>query len=213
MAVIDEQGRQIDQYDIHLNSHVADAGERFRSLVIDWHMCFDVFGLIRAEALRQTPARGNYGHGDGVLLARLGLMGKFHKIPDFLFFSRRHSQQSMRVFGHSVGEGGNDYHAYAEWFDPAHGGKLVFPQWRIFLEYYKTIWQPALAWPVRARAHLYLLWWAAKTRRHLWNDVRVAARAILHRARQRQKTLSPSQKHSVVNLSRKATTKPHWPER
>lgn len=193
VVVIDEEGRQVDDYDITLNTAVSDPGERFRSLVIDWHMCFDVFGLIRSEALRQTPVMGSYGHGDGVLLARLGLMGKFHKIPEILFFSRRHSKQSMRVYGYAVDEGGNDYHAYAAWFDPSHAGKLIFPQWRILAEYYKTIWQPNLRWNVKVRAHFYLFWWAAKSRNHLWNDLRFAGRSVIGRALNGKKSLRSSQ--------------------
>lgn len=178
VIIINEEGEQIDKYDINLNTYVLDPGERFRSLIIDWHMCFDVFGLIRADALRQTEIMGNYGHGDGVLLAHLGLIGKFYRIPEYLFFSRRHSEQSMRVFGNSVDEGGNDYHAYAEWFDSSNKGKLIFPQWRILEESLKVIWQVPLPWRVTLRTHLYLLWWTVKMRRHLWSDLHVAGKSI-----------------------------------
>ncbi|MFZ0544108.1 MAG: glycosyltransferase family 2 protein [Candidatus Promineifilaceae bacterium] len=195
--VIDEEGELVDKYDINLNTQAADPGERFRSLTIDWHMCFDVFGLIRSDALRQTPVMGNYGHGDGVLLARLGLMGRFQKIHDYLFFSRRHPEQSMRSFGYAVDEGGNDYHAYAEWFDPENIGKLVFPQWRILWEYYRSIWWSVVGWGVRLRAHFYLLWWSAKNRRHLWNDLRIAGESVFPRIFTRKKIFSASQNEST----------------
>jgi glycosyltransferase involved in cell wall biosynthesis len=181
VIIINEEGAQIDEYDINLNTYVSDPSERFRSLIIDWHMCFDVFGLIRSDVLRQTEVMGNYGHGDGVLLAHLGLIGKFYRIPEYLFYSRRHSQQSMRMFGYSVEEGGNDYHAYAEWFDSSNSGKLIFPQWRILKETYKIIWQVYLPWNARLRTHLYLLWWSIKMRRHLWSDLRIAGKWIYRR--------------------------------
>ena len=178
VGVIDENGQQIDKYDINLRTDSVDPSERFRALVVDWHLCLDIFGLIRSDALSQTPVMGNYGHGDGVLLVRLGLIGKFHKIHEYLFFSRRHPTQSMRVFGYALDEGGNDYHAYVVWFDPSKRGKIVFPQWRILTEYFKSIWTYRLGWAERLRCQLYLLWWVAKNRKNFWYDIRAFGKTL-----------------------------------
>jgi hypothetical protein len=114
---------------------------------------------------------GNYGHGDGVLLARLSLFGRFHKIDEYLFYSRRHEQQSMRQFGHSVDVGGNDYHAYAAWFDTAKKTKLTMPQWRILGEYCLAIWQTPTNFVAKIYCHFYAMWWIVKNRYHLVGDL------------------------------------------
>ncbi|MGE0767233.1 MAG: glycosyltransferase [Hyphomicrobiaceae bacterium] len=197
VVVIDGQGQQVDEYSIGLDTDNAKPGRRFRSLLIDWHMCFDVFGLIRTEALGRMPVMGNYGHADGVLLARLGLIGRFHNIPEALFFSRRHQEQSMRVYGYSVDEGGNDYHAYAAWFDPSRSNKLVFPQWRILGEYYKLAWLPNLTLHTRVESHLYVFWWAIKARRHLLSDVLHAGRSIIGRVVSIKRSFSADRKSTI----------------
>lgn len=179
VTIIDESGREVDQYDLDLNTDSADPAERYRSLLLDWHMCFDVFGLIRSDALRRTPVMGNYGHGDGVLLARLALMGAFYKSQDYLFYSRRHDKQSMRQFGYSLERGGNDYHAYAAWFDAAHREKLVFPRWRMLQEYHDAVQCADVSWTTKVRSYRYLARWIARNRRPLLNDLVIAGRHAL----------------------------------
>lgn len=188
VVVIDETGKHIDKYDINLTSNVSSPTERFRSLTTDWHMCFDIFGLIRRDALAQTPLMGSYGHGDGVLLARLGLMGRFHKIQEVMFYSRRHMKQSMRMFGYSVGEGGNDYHSYADWFDTNNQGKFVFPQWRILQEYGRSVLEVPISVKDKLLCFAYLAWWMVKMRRELWADLRVFWKVKVRKQVKRGKT-------------------------
>ena len=87
--------------------------------MLEEHKCFQIFGVIRRDALERTGLIGRYAHGDGVLLAHLALLGRFVEIPEYLFLPRRHPEHSMRMIG--------DYWSYAAWFDPAHGRKLIFP--------------------------------------------------------------------------------------
>ena len=58
-------------------------------------MCYQIFGVMRMSALRQLPPQGSYVNADGVLLARMSLLGRFYEVPEHLFISRRHSGQSM----------------------------------------------------------------------------------------------------------------------
>lgn len=179
--VIDEAGSLIEHYDVRLDIDNPDVAARFRSLVLEWHLCFEVFGLIRRDVMAQTPVMGNYGHGDGVLLARLGLRGRFLEIPEPLLLSRRHGQQSMREFGYL--SGGNNYHAYTVWFDPSKANQILLPNWRILGEYYKSIWQTRLSLGDRLKSHVVLLRWMRRDGRHLLNDLNIAARQAVGRLR------------------------------
>jgi glycosyltransferase involved in cell wall biosynthesis len=183
VRMIDGAGDLIEDYGISLNLNSPDAKERFREIILEWHLCFEIFGLIRSSALRKTPLLGNYGHADGVLLARLALQGRMFEVPEILFFSRRHDEQSMAVYGRKGG--GNDYHSYVEWFDPSNAFRIVYPQWRILYEYYKSLWQYPLKWQVRLWGHFYILWWIRQNIRLLVKDLYIGFRANAARMQKR----------------------------
>lgn len=175
VTIIDGEGDFVRQYDVKLRTDSDRAWLRFRDLLMEYHLCFDVFGLIRSDALRQTPVMGNYAHGDGILLSRLALLGRFHEIPEFLFLSRKHGQQSMNVYGvYRPGE--NDYHQYAVWFDPAKNGRLIFPTWRMLREHVATVAAGPVGFRDKALSWLYIPRWMVRRRRPLLIDLRVAGR-------------------------------------
>ena len=151
VQIINERGKFLSDYNIKLHTDSPNPATRFHDL-LSHHLCYPIFGLIRASTLKKTSLMGNYGHTDGVLLASIALRGRFYEIPKLLFFSRKHSQQSMSRFfpeylclasGNSTNKI-PDYYAYAVWFDPANQGQAIFPHWRIFWEYCRCIWQSSL---------------------------------------------------------------------
>ena len=162
VQIIDERGKFIGSYNIKLHTDSHNPVTRFHDL-LSHHLCYPIFGLIRASTLRNTPLMGNYGHTDGVLLASIALQGRFYEIRKPLFFSRNHPQQSMSLFFPeylSLASGNAasinklpDYYGYAVWFDPANQGKAIFPHWRIFWEYCRCIWQSSLSTKARIGCH------------------------------------------------------------
>lgn len=176
-TVVDEQGNHLEDYAVRLRTDSQRLTHRFDDLVLAWSMCFEVFGLIRSSALLKTGMMGNFGHGDGVLLAQLGMLGTFLEVPGTRHLSRRHSKQSMRQFGSSM-EGGNDYHRYAVWFNPANAGKLTFPNWKIGWEFYKTIWMFPTSPRERAECHVTMAMWTRRHARHLVGDLLMAGRYL-----------------------------------
>lgn len=94
--IIDENGKPLQDYDLQLKTNSPNPSKRFGEL-LRGHECFEIFGLTPVSALKLTPLIGNYGHGDGVLLARLALQGRFHEIPEYLLFPRRHPQSSYII--------------------------------------------------------------------------------------------------------------------
>lgn len=180
ISIIDEKRNFLTNYTVKLKTDSCSPAARFQELVLEWSMCFEIFGLIRSNALRMTPVMGNYGHGDGVLLARLGLLGRFVGVEEKLFFSRRHASQSMKQFGTSAA-GGNNYHLYTVWFDPSKANRVIFPNWRIFFELATSIWKYPLNLKNRISCHITLLKWLRKAAKALIRDLWIAARFLVHR--------------------------------
>ena len=123
------------------------------------HKCYEIFGLIRKSALAKTPLIGAFAHGDGVLLAQLALLGRFEEIPEYLFFPRRHSEQSMSMIG--------DYYKYNAWFNPQLERKITLPYWRIHYEFFRTIRMSTLNLDSKIKCYKCLITYIWK-RRHLF---------------------------------------------
>jgi len=168
--IIDETGAEVEPYELKLPTDSDDVVERFASL-LRGHKCFEVFGLIRRGELSRTPGMGAYSHGDGVLLARLALMGRFVEIDSFDFKARRHEKQSMAMLG--------DYHQYAVWFDPRLKNKWVFPQWKIHWEFYKSIRRASIDARQKRACRRHLWRWVWARRRLLRGDVTYHIRRLV----------------------------------
>ncbi len=177
--IIDENGKPIQNYDLQLNTNSPNPSERFGDL-LRGHQCFEIFGLIPVSALKSTPLIGNYGHGDGVLLARLALQGRFHEIPEYLFFPRRHPEQSMNTFG-AHNQVFPDYHSYTVWFDAEKEGQIIYPFWTILNEYNKSVLQTSLSWNERVNCCWVICKWAFRMRGFLKLDLLIAAKQIWRR--------------------------------
>ena len=74
-----------------------DVFDRFQSVAIDMIRCFDIFGVIRNDALTQSNLFGPYYGCDRVLLIELSMRGRFHRIEEPLFFKREHAEQSSNL--------------------------------------------------------------------------------------------------------------------
>ncbi|HWR21476.1 MAG TPA: glycosyltransferase family 2 protein [Verrucomicrobiae bacterium] len=150
VRIIDEHGR-VENYAVELATDSPNPQERFRDLMLIPHRCFQIYGLIRSRDLKMTPLFAACSAADRPLLARLGLAGRFHEVPEYLFVSRWHSRNSMRAT--------RSAQVRIAWWDPAMAGKITFPFWRIFREYFLAIRDAQLTRQERMRCYLYLLRW------------------------------------------------------
>lgn len=167
---IDEDSQPLSPYDYELLADSPRAHDRIRGQ-IRGHQCYEIFGLIRREALLKTDLIGDYFAGDAVLLIRLVLMGRFHEVNEPLFLSRRHSRQSEQ-FRHNMS-------AYAEWFQPAKAGAISFPYWRVLGEYWRAIRSAELPAGERRRCYPHLARWALARWKHLTRDLgRASAQSV-----------------------------------
>lgn len=167
---IDAQGKPIKK--LKLNTEIGSTipYKRFREILSEqiFQSSNPISGLIRADVLNKTPLLGNYPAHDLPLLAELSLYGKLCEIPEFLFFSRDHSQRGSRAY---------DYrhpHKAIVWFDPKMAGKLVFPAWRMFAEYLAAIHRAPLSWRDRLPCYSEIAKWVKSHKQDLLRDLLVA---------------------------------------
>jgi len=147
--VIDENSQEIEQYDFTLDTATQSVTKRFRSMCLApnrQHRNLEVFGLIRASALRQIPTEleGEYAHSDRVFVVRLALLGRFEHIPAPLFISRSHGGQSVQTLPKKHGKKlarflGPGPLPPPEWWNPKLANRVVFADWNLLREYFRSI--------------------------------------------------------------------------
>jgi len=165
VKVCDAQMNFIENYDYDLKTDSDHITKRFK-YQIRGHQCYEVFGVIRRDALLRTPLVGSYFAGDAVLLLRLVLLGPIHEIPEYLFLSRRHPNQSEQYRF--------DVRKWSEWFDSSHRDRKLLPYWKLLSEYFKTLGMYPLTWRQRTICFGYILYWMMQRRRHLERDIVVS---------------------------------------
>ena len=171
--VIGEDGNQ-GKYHTTLTTDSHKPYERVRGLMygdrqFSEHRCYQIYGLIRSAVLKKTALMGYYAHADGILLIQLAFLGRFYEIPEYLFFPRSHAEQSVVLAR-------TNYYLYTAWFDPSMAGKVTLPRWKVFFEYFRAIAKAPLKPFEYLSCYLYLVYWAARTRRKLREDLMVAAK-------------------------------------
>lgn len=170
--LIDDHGVVVKDYISGLDLDSTEAHKRFRAS-LDNFMTYEIFGVIRRDALLRTPLLGSFGHADGILLAWLSLQGKIHVIPEFLFFNRDHPEKSKNFY--------SNYRDYTVWLDPTKAGKILLPRWRMGYEYVRAVVTTRLAVVDRIRCVLQMLHWIRVFWKSLIANVVYAGLQILTR--------------------------------
>jgi glycosyltransferase involved in cell wall biosynthesis len=120
-AIIDENGSIIRKYDDNLDLRSSSAKDRFIHFYKNIGLSNVLFGLIRSDILKKTSLLGNYIGSDIILIGELSLYGRFHEIPEYLFYRRFHSKASSSD---------KSTDSQQEFFDPKTKGKIAFPSLR-----------------------------------------------------------------------------------
>jgi glycosyltransferase involved in cell wall biosynthesis len=165
--IIDDRTEVLQNYKIKLDTSSPEPQERFQAL-LNYHISVQCFGVVRVSALKKTRLMGKYSYADEILLLRLALLGRFYEIPEYLFFYRKHPQQSLSLFVPEplIFANSNsqqpiellpDHHAYSLWFDPKKANKIFFPHWRIMGECLRTVWEARLNMSGKLACYLSLL--------------------------------------------------------
>mgnify|MGYP001097733458 CR=1 FL=1 len=172
--IVDENSHPIEEFDVHLRTDSPSASQRFYDMLMVWHDCLPIFGLIRSNVLKNTPLIGAYGLGDATLLARLSLMGRFYKIAEPLFISRRHPLQSNKKF--NIWE---DHHAYHRWFTPTSGKRIILPQWEVLFDIFSMVGHSDVGFSERVACYQGVARWSVRYRKLLLKDLAIALKQWL----------------------------------
>jgi glycosyltransferase involved in cell wall biosynthesis len=165
---IDSDGKLVGTRKSRLVMDSPNPVVRFRQAIRLDHLCEPWCGVVRSEVLRRTPLYGMFPDYDRVLLAELGLYGPFYEVRDFLFLHREHAKRSIRVYP--------TRQTRMAWIDPARAGKIVFPHFRQFREFFAAIHRPPVTRQVKMRCNLAMFAWGAANWKRMVQDLDVAAR-------------------------------------
>jgi glycosyltransferase involved in cell wall biosynthesis len=184
---IDENGTFIRDYVPPAKADSNDPVLRFREMLLVLSYCYQIYGVMRMSALRQIPPQGIYANGDGVLLARMSLLGRFCEIPEPLFISRHHGAQStwtlpIRLKRPRRFRLTNRYGILPsrEWWDPKKTRALTFPEFRMLLEYFLSIYRAPLRAEQKLRCYSLLLPWIKIHYKRMVKDLLIAADQVLY---------------------------------
>ena len=185
---VSENGTLIKNYVTPMKTDYDDPVARFREMFhTGGDKCYQIFGVMRMSALRQLPPQGSYVNADGVLLARMSLLGRLYEIPEYLFISRRHSGQSGQTLPVRVKQPRRfrltSRHSglpSIEWWDPEKTRALTLPQFRMLLEYFLTIYRAPLSAGQKLRCYSMLLPWIRWRYKAMVKDLAIAADQVLY---------------------------------
>ena len=144
-GVIDEEGRRITT-PYRLQTEDPAPHVRFRSVLRE-DGGNDFYGMFRTDVLRRMRPQGTYLHMDRVFVAQASLIGRFHQIPEVLYYRRDHPQRASRA---------PSARDVLRRLDPVRGDRLRHPLVRVYAEYVLglvgAVMHAPLAWPERARS-------------------------------------------------------------
>jgi glycosyltransferase involved in cell wall biosynthesis len=140
--LIDETGAVLRDGDDNLDLPWPQASRRFSEFLVRVRLSNPIFGVIRSEVLRHTGGLRSYPGSDVVLLGELTLYGRFHEVPEFLFFRRMERQNFARD---------QSLESWQEFFDPATRGKVFMRTWRHQFEYLRAVHRSPLPLAEKAR--------------------------------------------------------------
>ena len=95
MAFIDENNDLLHHYDYTMATDSPSAPERFKAL-LHTDGGDDEYGVIRTEVLQKVRPAGSFYHSGRPFVAEIALHGRFHQVPDLVFFRRDHPDRGDR---------------------------------------------------------------------------------------------------------------------
>lgn len=136
---------------LHSNDISDDPYDRFVYLSRWDHECEATYGLIRSEIMKKTDLELNYTDSDRTFLCELGLYGRFHRVPKYLFYKRFHPDMSTNVY--------TDWRLRMEWFGLDPYQIIAQPYLMQFFHYLRIIRRAPVSIITKVRCYLYMGKW------------------------------------------------------
>jgi glycosyltransferase involved in cell wall biosynthesis len=188
--IVDGDGAFVRDYDYELNLSLPKPHQRLKELVFVSHRqhgAHELWGVMRLAKLREAGKKRCHVRADSVLLVRLCLLGKLVRVEDFQFFNRDHQARSSRYLGKKQVRANSRLSAYigvgplpsAEWWDAKYKGKIVFPDWRVMQEYFRSVSQIPLTSSDRRWCHWTMIQYVIHHIPKLGRDLIIATEQVL----------------------------------
>jgi glycosyltransferase involved in cell wall biosynthesis len=166
-SLIDEQGNTTGIHEDTFNMEAASPSVRFQQLLCHMGLNNAFSGVIRTDVLRSTTFIGNYIASDLPVMAELALHGKYHQIPEPLFY-RRMDDQSATVHK-SISE-------LMTFHDPTSRRRRVMKFWRLHWEYLRALHRVRIGLRERLVLYKFFLRFVYWGRDQLASELRSALR-------------------------------------
>lgn len=209
--IMDADGHDIHPDPWHLRTDSPDPRTRFHDIVWVPHHTFLVYGLIRRELLFKTPLLRPHLSGDQVMMAELSLYGRFHTVPEFLFRSRRHKQQSVAL----VEDYWKGRKIRLKWLaprgvphsfhHPKSGWKVDFPMWRGIREYFEAPWRTPASLSVKLWCTANIACYTVRNCHKLARDIVLASYQTWLRIQHRYRKRDPNSAVAAGDPQQKAS--------
>ncbi|MFQ5769233.1 MAG: glycosyltransferase family 2 protein [bacterium] len=183
--IIDEGGNHVKPYFDNLSLTATKPSERFKYFHRSLRRVGErnaIFGLIRADILKESALIGSYVSSDTILLGELALRGEFFEVPEYLFFRRDHSQTSVNA--------NPEPNKRVVWFDIQKKDNILLPTWRWFYEYICSIMRVQLRGLERISCFIEMGKWFKRHFKGLIVDLETAGKQLLNRTIHRYRSLS-----------------------
>ena len=138
-AIINEFDEIVGKYEI---GHIIDSQKphfRFSQILQKIGLPWLIFGVFRRDLLGKTSLFKSYIGSDWTLLAEISLLGRIFEIQEYLFRRRDHKESyTDKHYIEPVTI--HDYRTETLWWT---GGRkkplVVLPNWKLFIEFFKTV--------------------------------------------------------------------------
>lgn len=172
---VDADGGNPRDYDDVLNVVQDDPVDRFTGLVDNIQKAHQHLGVVRMSALRRTHLLARHVSSDINLLAELSLYGKFHELPERLFFRRFHKDSGSWRRGEATLDA--KAHDARTYYASGRSGRVRFPKLRARRCFFAAV----ASSPLPPRSKLRLYWYLVRRMRWdrglLFEDLRQGLRA------------------------------------
>lgn len=172
-TIIDGEGNELETHPDRISIQDKSPASRFREYLYKVGLTNAIYGLMRLDTLRRTSGHVAYPGSDMVLLGEFALLGRFHEIPEIIFFRRIHAAASA--------QSNPSLNQLAAWFNPKHSGRLILPAWEHLRGYSAAIRRTPWGLIEKLSCFAVLLVWSRYGYRNLLREVAQAARHKLAR--------------------------------
>lgn len=156
-CIIDQQCRQLEDDRIAkmLEAPIDTVSHRpsirlYNVINVDY-LCIQLYGVMRAEALRKTKVFVGYYGCDRNTLAELALLGKIHELPEYLFYHRIYPE----ALGAAVYSGRSIQELF--FLDPGTDWSSRFAALKVYRNYYVSVTRASIRFIEKLTSYLKLL--------------------------------------------------------